>query len=151
LEIQFKDLEKEKIYHQIGKIVAEKVLKGDLEIEELDKFKRDVQYVFSSTDITSHYMQSVINRWSISSQQNLSNLNMNRVAWIGQAACCIYSGVPSKATMRVWKMLDVKDQLRSDNVAIKIIRQWEQDVRLSDISRNGSDKAILGVYQTKLL
>jgi hypothetical protein len=123
----------------------------DYTSKQLDEFKRDVQYVFSSVDITTYYMQLVINRWSISSQQNLSNLNMNRVAWLGQAACCIYSGVPSRATMRVWKMLDTQVQLRSDNVAIKIIKQWEQDVRLSDISRNGSDKDILGVYQTKLL
>jgi len=40
VEMQMKNLQKEKLYHEIGKNVAGKLLSGKLDMPELDKYKR---------------------------------------------------------------------------------------------------------------
>lgn len=40
-------------------------------------------------------MQRVLDEWPHSCDQFLSNENINRIAWLGQASMCIETGVPS--------------------------------------------------------
>jgi len=40
VEMQMKNIQKEKLYHEIGKFVAGKLLSGKLDIPELEKYKR---------------------------------------------------------------------------------------------------------------
>jgi len=40
------------------------------------------------------YMLKVIKQWPISCEHNLTDLNINRKAWIGHAACCMATGLP---------------------------------------------------------
>ncbi|MDD5634282.1 MAG: hypothetical protein PHW46_03300 [Candidatus Omnitrophica bacterium] len=39
IEIQMKNLEKEKLYHEMGKYVARRLFEGGLDVQELEKFK----------------------------------------------------------------------------------------------------------------
>ena len=41
-------------------------------------------------------MQRVLNEWPIACEQFLSNESINRIAWLGQAAMCIETGIPCK-------------------------------------------------------
>lgn len=65
-----------------------------------------VKEMFNSKELTNKFMLKVINEWTYSCEHNLSNLSMNRVAYLGQAACCLYAKVPSLVTMYAWKFLD---------------------------------------------
>ena len=42
VEIQMKNLQKEKLYHEIGKYVADKLIKDYLNIADLDKYKKRI-------------------------------------------------------------------------------------------------------------
>ena len=107
--------------------------------------------LFNDEYKTKKYMKKVITDWTISCEHNLSNYSMNRVAYIGQAACCIYAGIPSLTTMYAWKFLDYEVQERSNKIAIKNILLWEQNQILKSILLNGNEKDIQTEYQTKLL
>ena len=47
VEIQMKNLKKEKLYYDIGKYVADRLEKGNLEIKTLDKFKKQLSKIDS--------------------------------------------------------------------------------------------------------
>jgi hypothetical protein len=106
--------------------------------------------LFNDEYKTKKYMKKVITDWTISCEHNLSNYSMNRVAYIGQAACCMYSGVSSLTTMYAWKFLDREVQDRSDKIAVKNILLWEQNQKLKSILLNGNKKDIQMGYQMKL-
>jgi hypothetical protein len=118
---------------------------SDYSKSELNDLNQSVRYVFSSAELTDKYMRAVVLHWVNSSEHNLTNQSMNRVAWLGQAACCFYGGVPSKATMYLWKLLDEKTQRRSDKVALKIISEWEQNIKLKITSQGGK----IGITETE--
>lgn len=45
VEMQMKNLQKEKLYHEIGKHVAGKLISGKLDIPELEKYKRRLSVI----------------------------------------------------------------------------------------------------------
>ena len=45
VEVQMKNLKKEKIYYDIGKAVAKKILKGDIDFAGADKYKKDLEKI----------------------------------------------------------------------------------------------------------
>lgn len=80
--------------------------------------------MFNSEHLTQQYMQKVIDEWEYSCQHNLSNISLNRIAYIGQSACCIYCGAPSTVTMEAWSLLSKEIQDRSDKIANQILNNW---------------------------
>ncbi|MBD3379318.1 MAG: hypothetical protein GF408_02530 [Candidatus Omnitrophica bacterium] len=50
LEIQMKNVQKEKLFHEMGKYVAEKLMKGDLDVADLDKYKKRLQKINTEGD-----------------------------------------------------------------------------------------------------
>jgi hypothetical protein len=82
--------------------------------------------IFSSSELTEYYMREVILKWVYSCEHNLSNLSLNRVAWLGQSACCVYAKIPYKITMNHWRYLDKERQKTSCDIAEKIIKEYEQ-------------------------
>jgi hypothetical protein len=123
----------ERIYHHYDRWEDYKAgFYSDYSKSELNDLNEAVRYVFSSAKHTEKYMSLVILHWVNSTEHNLTNISMNRVAWLGQAACCFYGGVPSKATMFLWKLLDEKTQRRSDKVAQKLISEWGYEGGIPD-------------------
>lgn len=80
--------------------------------------------MFNDKTITETYMERVILEWKYSCEHNLTNLSLNRIAYIGQAACCIYAGVPNSITMEAWSMLDKRIQKISDSIANATLNKW---------------------------
>lgn len=117
---------------------------------ELNDLNESVRFVFSSAEITEKWMRCVIEQWNLSCEHNLTNTSMNRVAWLGQAACCFYGGVPSKATMYLWKFLNERTQKRSDRIAIKLIKEWEQERKSKTTLDNGNSGVTKEEFQMKL-
>lgn len=111
--------------------------------------KNDVLCFFNDELLVKYYMQLVIDKWVISCEQNLSNTNMNRIAWLGQAAMCMYKGTPCYNTMYAWKYLEFSIQNRSDIIAYEIIKKWEQKIKLNRILKNGKIEDTQMEYQMK--
>ncbi|MGD2278531.1 MAG: hypothetical protein PVH45_00370 [Candidatus Omnitrophota bacterium] len=45
VEIQMKNLQKEKLYYELGKYVAGKLMKGNIEIEGLERYKKSLNKI----------------------------------------------------------------------------------------------------------
>ena len=50
---------------------------------------------------------------------------MNRIAYLGQAACCLFFGIPSTITMEAWSLVSKENRDIADSIAEKIIKSWE--------------------------
>ncbi len=65
----------------------------------------------------------VLNEWPNSCEHYLTNVNMNRIAWLGQAAMCIASGVP--ANFRAGFNRLTKEEKRTANeTALCALNKW---------------------------
>ena len=106
--------------------------------------------MFNSSKLTEKYMNKVIEKWIYSCEHNLTNDSMNKIAYIGQAACCLYADVPCDLTMRGWKLLTQDVRNRSDKIANKVINKWKLEKRLKTTLKNGKVKGMKTEYQTKL-
>jgi hypothetical protein len=91
------------------KVLAEKVLE-----------------LFSNEDLCREYMYRVVNEWRDSCEQNLTNSSMNKIAYIGQSACCLYAGIPSSVTMENWRFVPKSDRDRADEIAKEVLAFWEK-------------------------
>lgn len=76
-------------------------------------------------------MEGVIKDWPHSCEHYLTNENMNRVAWMGQAAMCYATGVPSRFRGG-YNLLTDEQKSQADNLALEYINVW--------MHRNGYDE-----------
>lgn len=106
--------------------------------------------MFNDYKLTEKYMNMVIEEWVYSCEHNLTNESMNKVAYIGQAACCLYDRIPCDLTMRGWKLLNKEVRDRSDEIAKKVINKWKLERRLNSTLINGKTKGMKTEYQMKL-
>ncbi len=68
-------------------------------------------------------LERVITEWKNSCEHYLTNENMNRIAWLGQASLCIALGIPS--TFRTgYFLLSKEQQHAADLVALKYLNKW---------------------------
>ena len=95
-------------------------------LRDLDRFKRAAL--------------RVISEWPNSTLHNLSNENMNRIAWVGQAAMCIETGIPSKYRGG-YHLLSYEEQKAADLVALDVINEWMQ--------KNGYDTYTLETIKSR--
>jgi hypothetical protein len=69
-------------------------------------------------------LNRVLTEWPISCEQFLSNPNINRIAWLGQASMCIATGVPSRFRAG-FSALDEDGQRDANAMADKYLKAWE--------------------------
>lgn len=65
----------------------------------------------------------IVDEWSNSCEHNLTNPNMNRIAWMGQAAMCIHTGISSKFRGG-FHLLTPEEQRAADQTALDVINYW---------------------------
>lgn len=68
-------------------------------------------------------LERVISEWKNSCEHYLTNASMNRIAWLGQAAMCIATGVPSVFRAGFFK-LTAKQQETANESALKYLNRW---------------------------
>ena len=82
--------------------------------------------MFNNKTLTETYMNKVIELWVYSCEHNLTNNAMNKIAYIGQAACCLYANIPSSVTMEAWSLLDEKTQEQANKIAQLVLDKYEK-------------------------
>lgn len=95
---------------------------GDIKKEMINK----VVDFFRNPKLTRDFMMKVVKEWKYSCEHNLTNESMNKVAYIGQGACCIYAGIPSTITMEAWSKVPKESQLEADKIALDVIEYWKK-------------------------
>ena len=65
----------------------------------------------------------VITEWKYSCEQNLTNIALNRIAWLGQAAACYGRRIPSKYRAG-WFKLSEEEQDNANVIALKYLNIW---------------------------
>jgi len=78
------------------------------------EFKR----ILSDQVLFAEILEKVISEWKHSCEHYLTNKAMNRIAWLGQAAVCYHSGVPSKYSS-AW--FDIPETTRDEANATALI------------------------------
>ena len=81
--------------------------------------------MFTDSELTEICMLKVINERKYSCEHNLSNLSMNRIAYLGQAACCVFAGIPCSVTMEAWNKVSKEKRDIADSIAERLIKEWE--------------------------
>jgi ParB-like chromosome segregation protein Spo0J len=79
--------------------------------------------VLSNPNLFSEILTKIISEWKYSCEHYLSNKSMNRIAWLGQAAVCYHSGIPSKFCAG-WNLLSEKQKEDANNVALVYLNKW---------------------------
>lgn len=91
--------------------------------EKIEMLEKAIE-MFNSKDLTSKNMNFVIENWKYSCEHNLTNESMNKIAYIGQAACCVYFKIPNTITMEAWSHLSDNVKKRSNKIAQDCINKW---------------------------
>lgn len=68
-------------------------------------------------------LEQVVTRWKYSCEHYLTNENMNRVAWLGQASVCLARGIPSNCRGG-YNRLTPAEQIAADGLALKYLNVW---------------------------
>lgn len=71
-------------------------------------------------------MKKMIKEWRFASEENLSDTNINRQAWLGQAACCYKHKNPEHITRYAWREMTEEEQTMANLEADKIIKEFEK-------------------------
>lgn len=76
-------------------------------------------------ELYGSYMIRVTKEWPISCENALTDLNLNRKAWLGHAACAMYARIPEDVTREAWSQLSDEQQLLANYQAREAISAWE--------------------------
>ena len=82
--------------------------------------------VLTDSKLFASILNKIIVEWKYSCEHYLTNQSMNRIAWLGQAAVCYESGVPSVYSS-AWFLLDDKQQSEANRVALKALNKWMEN------------------------
>lgn len=92
----------------------------------IDKIQAEAMYrdFLSDLDAFGRGMDRVFREWPNSCEQFLTNTSMNRIAWLGQAAMCITTGVPS-VFRSGFRLLTHEQQKAADDLAACYLEKYE--------------------------
>lgn len=98
--------------------------------QRLHKSKEEMMLQQSITftgdaELYGSFMLQVLHYWPISCEHNLSDVTMNRKAWIGHAAAWIGISSPEYITRMAWAYLTKQQQIDANAKADEAIKFWE--------------------------
>jgi hypothetical protein len=76
------------------------------------------------------YMLRVINEWPVSCENALTDIKINRKAWLGHAAVALAIQCPEDIVRKAWSYLTKEQQELANNEAEKAIKLWEKNYRI---------------------
>jgi hypothetical protein len=72
-------------------------------------------------------MIEVIKTWKYACEHNLSNVSINRKAWVGHAACCKAKKLPEYIVRDAWGKLTEEQRILANMMAERAIKMWESE------------------------
>lgn len=114
-----------RIFHTYDKWECEKAGFYRQQVEGMTAEECKVAYrdFLANPDRFRKAANAVINEWEYSCEHYLTNFAMNRIAWMGQAAMCYETGVPSKFCSG-YNLLTEEQKEEANLVALDVINDW---------------------------
>lgn len=78
-------------------------------------------------------LEGIINEWVNSCEHYLTNKAMNRIAWLGQAAMCYSTGIPSKFCSG-FNLLTPDQQDKANQIALDALNGWMKKYGRNEVS-----------------
>lgn len=110
----------------------------------VEKFKS----VFTGEEF-SDAAERVLTEWRFSCEQFLLNEHINRVAWIGQAAVCISTKVPSRFKF-AFLQLSAAQQKRANETAAWHLRRFAERIDSGEWDAAGGGEILVGMEKQRL-
>lgn len=82
-------------------------------------------------------LKRVTSEWVYSCEHYLTNEKMNRIAWLGQASMCLYTGVPARFCGG-YNLLTDSEKQAADFLALKHLNKWLSENGREQLSWNDS-------------
>ena len=116
---------KERIFHTYDEWECEKAgfYKQKVDGMTAEQCKTAYRDFLSDLDRFRAAANSVIEEWVNSCEHYLTNFAMNRIAWIGQAAMCYETGIPSKFCSG-FNLLTDEQKEAANEVALDVLNDW---------------------------
>jgi hypothetical protein len=97
-------------------------------------------------------MKEVVYLWNNTMKNHLTNMSINRRAFLGHCAVFYKLQIPEYIVRKAWKELTEKQRILADNVAEQTIREWELWYirELENTSKLGKKDVIKTGFQMKL-
>lgn len=118
-----------RVYHKYTEWEDFKNGMYDADNGNYNELLNDAVLLLSNDNLFYETALKVIESWVISTKENLTNINSNRRAWIGQASCCYAYGVTEAITRDAWALLTDIQRYNANKVADKIISIYENKNR----------------------
>lgn len=83
--------------------------------------------ILGTPSICEQAMEKVVSEWTIATEYNLSNAEINRKAWLGQAACSCWAGIHEDETREAWGIMTIEQRTKANEIAARIIKKWIKD------------------------
>lgn len=74
-------------------------------------------------------MKRVVNEWPRTMLNGLTNISINRRAFLGHCACTLEINCPEYITRKAWKQLTNMQRYLADKVAQETINEYERNYR----------------------
>ena len=115
----------DRVYHTYDKWECEKAGFYRQSVDGLtaEECKEKYRSFLSDCDRFRTAATNVINEWKHSCEHYLTNPAMNRIAWIGQAAMCYETGIPSKFCGG-FNLLSDEQKQEANEVALDVLNDW---------------------------
>lgn len=115
----------ERIFHTFEKWECHKAgfyasKKDGMTAEDCEKYYAEF---LSNDEFFRNALDGVLSEWIHSCEHYLSNRSMNRIAWLGQAAMCYATGVPSKFCAG-FNLLTEDQQEKANQTALEYLNKW---------------------------
>lgn len=117
-----------RIFHTYDKWECEKAGMYAQNFEGLTSAQCEEKYrdFLADCDLFRSVANKVINEWRNSCEHYLTNFAMNRIAWIGQAAMCYHTRIPSRYCAG-YNLLTDEQKEAANNVALDVLNDWLPD------------------------
>lgn len=125
----------DRIFHTYDKWECHKAgfYASTVEGKTAEQCEQDYYLVLSNEKLFSDILDKIIIEWKHSCEHYLTNKAMNRIAWLGQAAVCYYTGTPSKFSSG-WNLLTPEQQDKANNVALEYLNKWLKNNNRKELS-----------------
>lgn len=94
---------------------------------------KQAAHILGTPSLCKKAMEKVISEWQIATEYNLSNAEINRKAWLGQAACSCYAGIHEDETREAWGIMTEPQRIEANRIAASIIRKWLRDKEREEV------------------
>lgn len=97
-----------------------------------EECKQEYYNVLTNPELFRKMLGIIIDQWTNSCEHYLTNTALNRIAWLGQAAVCLATGVPSKFS-NGWELLSDEQKDIANNIALEYLNKWLKKNSMEEI------------------